>query len=92
MVLSIITPWLLRARLLLAAGIEPQVLREKYLENETFTLHREQAEIRVRKLGWDQPRRPQSRRRTWAPGVTGESPAPTRMNLIRELIKSFLPC
>jgi hypothetical protein len=90
-VLSIIAPWLLRARLLLEAGIEPQVLREKYLENETFTLHREQAEIRVKKLCWDQPPGPQSKRRTWTPSVTTESPAPTRMDLIRELIKSFLP-
>ncbi|WAJ47960.1 hypothetical protein OK015_28835 (plasmid) [Mycobacterium sp. Aquia_216] len=91
MVLFIITPWLLRARLLLEAGIDPAVLREKYLENETFTLHREQAEIRVRKLRWDQPPEPPSKRRTWTPSVTPENPAPTRMDLIKDLIKSFLP-
>lgn len=91
MVLFVITPWLLRARLLLEAGIDSAVLREKYLENETFTLHREQAEIRVRKLRWDQPPAPQSKRRTWTPSVIPENPPPTRMDLIRELVKSFLP-
>ena len=88
MVLSIITPRLLRARLLLEAGIEPHVVRENYLENETFTLHREQAEIRVKKLGWDKPPGPKSKSRTWTPSATAESPVPTPMALIRELMKS----
>jgi hypothetical protein len=88
-VLSIITPWLLRARLLLEAGIAPQVLREKYLVNETFTLHREQATIRVKKLGWDQPPGPRPADRTWAPSKAAENPPTTRMDLIRELIRSF---
>ena len=88
MVLSIVTPWLLRVRLLLEVGIDPQVLREKYLENETFTLHREQAEILVKKLGWDKPPGPRSESRKWTPSVTAESPVLTPMALIRELIKS----
>lgn len=89
MVLSIITPWLLRARLLLEAGISPQVLREKYLVNETFTLHREQATIRVKKLGWDQPPGPRPADRTWETSKAAENPPTTRMDLIRELIRSF---
>jgi hypothetical protein len=88
MVLSIVTPWLLRTRLLLEVGIEPQVLRDKYLENETFTLHREKAEIRVKKLGWDKPPRPKSEDRRWTPSVTAESPVLAPMALITELIKS----
>jgi hypothetical protein len=88
MVLTIVTPWLLRVRLLLEAGISPEVLREKYLENEAFTLHREQAEILVKNLGWDTAPGPQSKRRKWTPSVTAESPACTPMALIRELLKS----
>jgi hypothetical protein len=54
-VVSSVTPWLLRALLLLEVGVDAQVLREKYLENENFAFYRVNAEIRVRELGWDKP-------------------------------------
>jgi hypothetical protein len=60
-VVSIVTPWLLRTLLLLKVGVDQQVLRGKYLENESFAFYRENAEIRVRKLGWDEPPKPRVR-------------------------------
>jgi hypothetical protein len=41
-------PWLLRALLLLKVDVDPQLLREKYLENESFAFYRENTEPRVR--------------------------------------------
>jgi hypothetical protein len=54
-VVSQVTPWLLRALLLLRVGVEPQVLREKYLENKRFAFYRVNVEQRVKELGWDFP-------------------------------------
>ena len=54
-VISRITPWLLRALLLLEIGVDAEVLRKKYLENEYFAFDRVNAELRVRELGWDLP-------------------------------------
>ncbi|WP_203457481.1 HEPN domain-containing protein, partial [Mycolicibacterium sp. CBMA 361] len=88
MVLSMVTPWLLRARLLLEVGVDPQVLREKYLVNELFTLRRAQSEIRVRKLGWDKPPEKTSGQRKWTPTVKAEIQPLTSFALIRELIRS----
>jgi hypothetical protein len=88
MVLSMVTPWLLRARLLLEAGFDPQVLREKYLVDETFALHRAQLEVLVKKLGWDKPPGKQSGRRRWTPSVPAESQPLTPFALIRELIRT----
>jgi hypothetical protein len=88
MVLSMVTPWLLRARLLLEAGFDPQVLREKYLLDETFTLHRAQSEVLVKKLGWDKPPGKQTGRRRWIPSVSGESQPLTTFAVIRELIRT----
>jgi hypothetical protein len=51
-VISQVTPWLLRALLLLHVGVEPRVLREKYLENERFAFYRVNVAQRVRELGW----------------------------------------
>jgi hypothetical protein len=89
MVLSMVTPWLLRTRLLLEVGVDPQVLREKYLVNETFTLHLAQSEIRVKKLGWDKPRATsKDPNRRWTPSVPAESEPLTPFALIRLLIRS----
>ena len=54
-VISRVTPWLLRALLLLEVGVEPQLLRQKYLENENFAFDRVNVELRVRELGWESP-------------------------------------
>jgi hypothetical protein len=87
MVLSIVTPWLLRTRLLLEVGFDPEILRDRYLVDETFTLHRAQSEVRVKSLGWDQPRStPKDQRRRWTPSVPTESQPLTTFALIRELI------
>jgi hypothetical protein len=64
---SSVTPWLLRASLLLEVGVDAQVLREKYLENENFAFYRVNAEIRVRELGWDKPPSRPERERKWTP-------------------------
>jgi hypothetical protein len=39
-VVSGITPWLLRALLLIHVGVDPRVVREKYLKNERFAFYR----------------------------------------------------
>jgi hypothetical protein len=52
-VISRVTPWLLRALLLLEVGVEPQLLHQKYLENENFAFDRVNVELRVRQLGWE---------------------------------------
>jgi hypothetical protein len=50
-VVSQVTPWLLRALLLLRVGVEPQVLREKYLENKRFAFYQVNVEVRVKEVG-----------------------------------------
>ncbi len=54
-VISQVTPWLLRALLLLRVGVEPHVLRQKYLENERFAFYRVNVAQRVGELGWGLP-------------------------------------
>lgn len=89
-VVSSITPWLLRALLLLKVGVAPQVLREKYLENENFAFYRVNTEIRVRELGWDQPSSNKSPgTRIWTPTPPPDESAPSRSVLFRALVKSF---
>ena len=46
-----VTHWLLRA-LLLRAGVAPEVLREHFLENDRFTMHRANMAQIVAELGW----------------------------------------
>ena len=87
-VVSRVVPWLLRSILLLKVGVEPQVLREKYLENESFALHRVQSEIRVRKLGWDHPRQTQHQDRQWTPTTTTEGTELPPLTLIKILTRS----
>jgi hypothetical protein len=52
---SRITPWLLRALLLLDVGIDPHYLHERSLEHEQFAFFRENTAQLVRELGWDLP-------------------------------------
>jgi hypothetical protein len=60
MVISQVTPWLLRALLLCRVGVEPGVLREKYLENERFAFYRANVGKVVKELGWEFPVGPAS--------------------------------
>jgi hypothetical protein len=55
MVVYYVTPWLLRARLLMHAGVEPRVLYEKHLEHERFAFFRANVAQLVRELGWELP-------------------------------------
>jgi hypothetical protein len=55
MVVSKVAPWLLRALLLLEIGVEPRLLRERYLEFQRFAFHRINVEQRVIELGWELP-------------------------------------
>jgi hypothetical protein len=69
-VVSSVTPWLLRALLLLEVGVDAQILREKYLENERFAFARVNTELRVRELGWDKPPDgPKQKQRRWTPST-----------------------
>jgi hypothetical protein len=52
-VVSKVTPWLLRALLLLKVGVDPVLLHRKYLEFNRFAFYRANTELRVRELGWD---------------------------------------
>jgi len=52
MVLAHVTHWLLRALLLLRAGVVPEVLRSHFLDNERFTMHRANIAHIVSELGW----------------------------------------
>ena len=52
-VVSKVTPWLLRALLLLKVGVDPVLLHRKYLEFNRFAFYRANTERRVRELGWD---------------------------------------
>ncbi len=52
---STITPWLLRALLLLNMGIDPRYLRDRCLRHEKFAFFRENIEQLMRELGWDLP-------------------------------------
>jgi hypothetical protein len=52
---SRITPWLLRALLLLNVGVDPRYLHERCLEHEKFAFFRENVAQLVRELGWDLP-------------------------------------
>jgi hypothetical protein len=52
---SYVTPWLLRALLLLHAGVEPDVLHKRYLEFGRFAFFRANVAQLVRELGWKLP-------------------------------------
>jgi hypothetical protein len=54
-VISRVAPWLLRTLLLLHVGVEPQVLRQKYLESDHFAFYRANVGKLVRELGWKLP-------------------------------------
>ncbi len=56
-VIAKVTPWLLRALLLLETGIEPSIVRQKFLESQSFAFDRVNAELRVRQLGWEESAR-----------------------------------
>lgn len=49
------TPWLLRALLLLQAGVPPEVVREGFLESNRFEHVRANVAQLVRELGWEFP-------------------------------------
>jgi hypothetical protein len=87
-VVSRVTPWLLRALLLLNVGIDPSMLRQKYLENQSFALHQVQSEIRVRRLGWDQSAKPQAVR-TWKPSPAQDYADLPPLVLLTSLCKSL---
>jgi hypothetical protein len=55
LVVTRVTPWLLRGLLLLWAGVEPEVLHKNYLEHESFAFYRENMMYLVRELGWEMP-------------------------------------
>jgi hypothetical protein len=86
-VVSFVTPWLLRA-LLLLGQVDAQVLREKYLENENFAFYRVNTEIRVRELGWDKPPSKPERQRKWTPTSPADSSVLAPLALIRALGRS----
>ncbi|MFN3007210.1 HEPN domain-containing protein [Mycolicibacterium wolinskyi] len=52
------TPWLLRALLLLHAGVQPDVIREGFLESNRFDHVRANIAQLVRELGWEYPSPP----------------------------------
>jgi ApeA N-terminal domain 1/Apea-like HEPN len=54
-VISNVTPWLLRCLLLLRAGIEPQVLRQRLLMYQRFWFFRANTAQHVKELGWELP-------------------------------------
>jgi hypothetical protein len=87
-VVSSVTPWLLRALLLLEVGVDAQVLREKYLENQNFAFYRVNTEIRVRKLGWDRSPSKTQRQRIWTPTPPADSSVLAPLALIRALVRS----
>jgi hypothetical protein len=86
-VVSSVTPWLLRALLLRKVDVDPQLLREKYLENESFAFYRENTEPRVRELGWDKPPEPRPKQRKWTPSTTTDSWVLTPLALITALVR-----
>lgn len=71
-VVSRVTPWLLRALILLEIGIDPATLRENCLNKQYFAMFRENAERRVRDLGWDNPPSRKPRQRVYTPSVVGD--------------------
>jgi hypothetical protein len=87
-VVSSVTPWLLRALLLLEVGVDAQVLREKYLENRYFASYGVNTEIRVRELGWDKPPGKPERQRKWTPTSPADSSVLAPLALIRALVRS----
>ncbi|WP_157900895.1 HEPN domain-containing protein [Mycobacterium terramassiliense] len=61
-IVSRLAAWLLRTLLLLRVGVEPELLREKYLQNENFAFYRANLGKLIKELGWEDPpqRRPVS--------------------------------
>lgn len=49
--MSLVTPWVLRV-LLLAAGVDANLLRQKCLESERFAFFWQNTALRVRELDW----------------------------------------
>lgn len=58
LILTTITPWLLRGLLLLHAGISAEVLHTGYVESNRFEHVRANTAQYVRELGWELPPRP----------------------------------
>jgi hypothetical protein len=54
-VVSQVTPWLLRVLLLLEVGVEPGVLHKSCVENERFAFFSENVAQLVDDLGWERP-------------------------------------
>lgn len=54
-VVADVISWLLRCLLLLRAGIEPQVIRERLIVFQRFGFFRANTEQHVRELGWELP-------------------------------------
>jgi len=54
-VIANVTPWLLRGLLLLRAGIEPNVLHDRYLAYRRFAFFRANTAKHVKELGWELP-------------------------------------
>lgn len=55
LVISNVAAWLLRALVLLRAGMDPQQLRERFLRFERFRFFRANTKQHVRELGWSLP-------------------------------------
>jgi hypothetical protein len=60
-VVSLVTPWVLRVVLLLAVGVDADLLRQKCLENERFAFFWQNTALRARELDWG----PGDRDRCW---------------------------
>lgn len=58
MVIATVTPWLLRALLLLNAGVDTQVLHDRYIAYQRFSFFRANTAKHVRELGWKPPAGP----------------------------------
>jgi len=58
LVVSEAISWLLRALLLLRVGIDPQVLRRRFLDFQRFGFFRANTQQHVSELGWDLPAPP----------------------------------
>ena len=56
LVVSQVTPWLLRGLLLLEAGIEPSLLRDQHSAHNRFFYFRANVAQFVEELGWELPR------------------------------------
>lgn len=57
LVITTMTPWLLRGLLLLRAGIEPDALHDGYISHQRFEFARANVTQFVAELGWQQPTR-----------------------------------